>query len=98
MDLDQVIYGERLRDLLPGIRAFGNAMTVGDDGMYHASITLAPETGPPLRRALMRAEAQLLEEDADTIGSGLEEDRTYEQRAADALVRLAQAITPPNEG
>jgi hypothetical protein len=97
MDLDRIIYGERLYDLLPGLRAFGDAMTIGDDGMYHASITLAPDTGPPSQRALMRAEAELLKEDADSVGSGLEEDRSYEQRAADALVRLAQAIIGVNE-
>jgi hypothetical protein len=40
----------------------------------------------------MRVEAELLREDADAIGSGEEEHRTYEQRAADALLRLVQAI------
>jgi hypothetical protein len=33
---------------------------------------------------MMRAEAELLLEDADTLGSDGYEDRTHEQRAADA--------------
>jgi hypothetical protein len=60
--------------------------------MWHYSVTLEPEVGQPLRRAMMRVEAELLEEDAETVGSAAEFDRTYEQRAADALVRLTKAI------
>jgi hypothetical protein len=40
----------------------------------------------------MRVEAELLSEDADSIGCQHFQDRTPEQRAADALVRLVQEI------
>jgi len=85
---DRVVYGERVDDLLPGMFALRDSMVVGRDGGYHFSATLEPGTGNPLRRALMRAEAELLLKDADAVGTTQDEDRTYEQRAADALVRL----------
>lgn len=86
------IYGERSEDLLPGLLTIQNAMTTDADGMCRASFTLTPKDGPPLIRALMRVEAELLIEDADSIGCPHAQDRTYEQRAADALIRLVQAI------
>jgi hypothetical protein len=89
---DIVVYGERVKDLLPGLRKFRDTMTFDDDGMWTSSITLDPTEGAPIQRALMRVEAELLREEADAIGSGEEEDRTYEQRAADALLRLVQAV------
>jgi Domain of unknown function (DUF222) len=89
---DNVVYGERVKDLLPGLLKFRDAATFDDDGMWTSSITLDPTEGAPVQRALMRVEAELLREDADAIGSGEEEHRTYEQRAADALLRLVQAI------
>jgi len=41
----------------------------------------------------MRVEAELLREDADKLGSSSDAERTYEQRAADALLRLTTAIS-----
>jgi hypothetical protein len=86
------VYGERIEDLLPALLTIKDAMTIDADGMYSASFTLKPEDAVPLRRALMRVEAELLIEDADSIGCQHHQDRTHEQRAADALVRLVQAI------
>jgi hypothetical protein len=85
------IYGERIEDLLPALLAITDAMTL-DDGMYRASFTLDQKHGVPLRRALMRVEAELLIEDANSFGCQKFEYRTYEQRAADAFVRLVQVI------
>src|SRR5260221_7950442 len=85
---DTVVYGERVGDLVPGMFAIRDSMTVGPDGGYRCSVVLDPNVGSPLRRALMRAEAELLLEDADAVGMSHAEDRTPEQRAADALVRL----------
>jgi hypothetical protein len=86
------IYGERIEDLLPALLSIANAMTIDGDGMCRASFTFDLKDWVPLRRALMRVEAELLIEDADSIGCQKFEDRTHEQRAADALVRLFQVI------
>ena len=86
------VYGERIEDLLPALFTIQDAMTIDADGMYHASFALNAKDGAPLQRALMRVEAELLIEDADSIGSRHFEDRTHGQRAADALVRLLQTI------
>jgi hypothetical protein len=86
---DETVYGERAGDVLPGLRAFMDAAVYDDRGGFESSVTLEPDVARPLFRAMMRAEAELLLEDADTVGSHAYEDRTHEQRAADALVRLA---------
>ena len=88
----QIIYGEAFEDLVPGLLALADGMTVDADGMWRVSIALQPKDGVPLQRALMRAEAELMREDAESIGCERYEARTYEQRACDALIRLAQAI------
>lgn len=88
----QIIYGEATEDLLPALAAFADAMHVDSEGMFHASVVLAPKVGLPLQKALMRAEAALMLEDADRIGSLRYEDRSHEQRAYDAFMRLVQAI------
>ena len=89
---DETMYGEHLGDLLPGLKAFCDAASMGDDGSWRSSVTLDRAVGNPLVRALMRVEAELLVEDADAIGTDSEDRRTSEQRGADALVRLAEAI------
>lgn len=89
---DAAAYGERIEDLLPGLLAIMDAMTVDADGMCCGTFTLGPKDGPPLQRALMRVEAQLLCEDANSVGCRHFQIRTQEQRAADALVQLAQAV------
>ena len=88
----QTVYGETIEDLLPGLVAIIGSMRLGADGMCHMDATLAPKDGMPVQKALMRAEAALMLEDADRIGSVQYEDRTYEQRAADAFVRLVQSM------
>jgi hypothetical protein len=92
MNSSEIVYGEQIGDLVPGLFAVRDSMTIGRAGTYHVSLTLEPEVGQPLRRAMMRVEAELLLEDADSVGEGHEVVRTYEQRAADGLVRLAKAV------
>lgn len=65
----QTIYGETVEDLLPALVAFADAVRTGAEGMFHASVALAPREGLPLQRAMMRAEASLMLEEADRIGS-----------------------------
>ena len=89
--MQDLVYGERVQDLLPALFAFRDAMALGGDGMYHSAVTLEPEQGAPLERALLRAEAELMQKDADAIRPHGEPKRSYEQRAADAFVRLVQA-------
>ena len=84
---DDIVYGERIGALLPDLFAVRGSMTIGRDRMCHFSVTLEPEMGQPLRRAMMRVEADLLHEDVGRVGSAGEVDRTDEQRSADALVR-----------
>jgi hypothetical protein len=62
------------------------------DGMCRVEIKLEPRLGTPLMRALMRAEAQLLLEDAEILGTAEYEDRTPEQRRLDALLEIGEAI------
>jgi len=89
---ETTVYGERIARLLPGLFALRDSMTIDTEGRYEFSVSLEPEVGLPLRRAIMRVEAELLREDADSLGSEGEIDRTYEQRAADALLRLMRAV------
>lgn len=93
MDIpNETVYGEPIADLMPGLVALCEEMTIDGEGMFRSSVVLDPSTGGPLFRAVMRAEAELLLEDADALGTGLETSRTPEQRAADAFVRLVQAM------
>jgi hypothetical protein len=89
---DRTVYGEEVGDLLPGLIAFHRASSFDADGMLRSSITLEPAFGEPLKRALMRAEAELLLEDADEIGYASASPRTVDQRTADAFVRLVVAV------
>jgi len=60
-----------------------------DDGMVHLH---AEGLSPAFMRALMRVEAELLLADADVWATADHEERTPEQRAADALVELTRRI------
>jgi hypothetical protein len=68
------------------------------DGMTGYSMRLEPRLGTPLFRALMRVEAELLRDDADHFGDPERENRTYEQRAADAFVALTLRIGSALQG
>ena len=89
---DTLVYGEHLEDLRPALDAVWNAASTEADGSVVFSVVLEPSVGRPLQRALMRAEAEVLLAEADAPLSERSEERTPEQRAADAFVRLAEAI------
>lgn len=88
-----LVYGEQPADVFPGLQIVMDSMELGDDGMCHYAARFEPKVGNPLFRALMRAEAELLCEDAESIGSPEYVSRTSEQRASDALARLVFAVT-----
>jgi hypothetical protein len=92
MKVNELIYGESVEALMPGLLTMADNMNLTKDGSRHFSVRLEPERGNPLYRALMRVEAELLSEDADAVGTPHESQRSYEERAADALVRLAEAL------
>jgi sugar diacid utilization regulator len=60
--------------------------------MTSVSAFLEPRLAQPFGRALMRVQAELLLEDADRLGQENWQDRTHEQRAADAFVALALRV------
>ena len=61
-------------------------------GMTRFSMRLDPRLATPFIRALTRVQAELLLDGADRLGRDDWEDRTHEQRAADAFVALALRI------
>lgn len=84
-------YDESARAIL---EAMSHAtITRAADGTVEFELRLPPETIGPLFRATMRAEAELLLDDADSAGAdiGLGELRTPGQRRADALVAVILA-------
>jgi uncharacterized lipoprotein YmbA len=89
--MDTAVYGEPLRRLWPVLQAIRDSMKPIDGG-YEVSVLLQRPRAEPLRRALLRAEAELLLEEADSIGTACEHERTPEERTADALVRVCTAL------
>lgn len=87
-----LIYGERRVDLLPPLRAVVETAEETSDGMIQYDARFEMAVGAPLFRALMRAEAELLCEDADNLGAPGAEDRTPGQRRADAFVLICSAL------
>ena len=89
-----LVYGEALSDLMPGLIRFRKALHIGPDGRYRAAAELPAEEAAPLARALKRAEAEMLLEEADSWPDGGPEP-TPSQRTADALLRLVTSLAPP---
>jgi hypothetical protein len=89
---NDLVFGERgdllVEALLPALRD----RTVDDDRMCRFEINLEPRLGQPLMRALMRAEAKLLLEDANAVGTPDYEERTDDQRRLDALLEIADVM------
>lgn len=90
--LNRTVAGEPLRDLVPALLEIGENSWIDDEGMWRSEFALEPEIGTPFGRALMRVEADLLLEDADRLGDPDVEDRTPDQRRADALLALALRV------
>jgi hypothetical protein len=77
-----LVYGERTEDLLPGLLRVREALRPTPDGGFAFWTTLTDVEAAPLRRALLRAEAQLT----------TEPERTSGQRSTDALTCVIRAI------
>ncbi len=91
---DDLVFGERLGDLLPVLRKLTEEAHLDSSGMCQFNGEFEADVATPLFRALMRAEAELLVEDADALRPGrYGEQRTRDERSADALMRLAQAMS-----
>jgi len=78
-----MVYGESAEAILDTL--CGSDRSITDAGMYRFDLRMTPDEAGPVVRALMRAEAELLLEDADAFDPQ-EEMRTAEQRRADAMV------------
>jgi hypothetical protein len=86
-----LIAGEPIEDLAGALLQFD--VTRHGDGGLHLKAHMESTIGAPLIRALLRIEAELLLEEADAVtADGPNEDRTEEQRRADALLVLVQRI------
>lgn len=84
------VYGEPIDDLA---QALVQCETGEEpDGLIRFSLELEPDEFAPLLRALMRAEADLLREDAERLRPPFGEERTEGQRRADALVELVRQL------
>lgn len=90
--LNRTVAGEPLRKLIPALREIRDGSRFDGDGRLHIHCEVVSEIGTPFARALMRVEAELLLEDADCLGAADVEDRTPEQRRADALVALVLRV------
>lgn len=90
--LDRHVYGELVVDLMPSLLRIRETSSFDETGGCHINVELSDAEAAPLVRAMHRAEAELLLEDADRLTPGSRRDRTPEQRRADALVRVAEAL------
>lgn len=93
------VAGEDPHVLLALVRRFVDSLVLNEDGtMFSGHARYGKEEAPPLVRALMRIEAELLLDDARRLGPETPW-RTPEQRGADALallvLRSAAALGQP---
>lgn len=87
-----LIAGETADDLAEAFSHF--RVRPGLDGMVEVNAEMEPGVALPLRRALMRVEAELLAQDADGLGAeATVTERTDAQRRADALAELIHRAT-----
>jgi hypothetical protein len=87
------VAGEDPRVLLPLLARLADSMVQNDDGTFHVHVTYGKDEAPPLVRALMRIEAELLLEDARRLGSPEDSQREPGDRSVDALVLLVLRTT-----
>lgn len=88
---EQMVYGESATTLLATIAKAD--LEQDSDGMVHGELFMEPDELAPLMRAMMRAEAELLVEDADDNAVIGDAARTPEQRRADAFLSTILAAT-----
>jgi hypothetical protein len=85
------VYGETLHELLPALAAVcGRPARQGD--MLSLSLALPPSTGGSVRRALLRAEAELLRREADSLGEQAPVPMCRHCREAQALLVVAAKL------
>ena len=87
---DTCVAGERVDTLIQALLQI--KCKKASNGMTSVSGRLEPGLADPFFRALMRVQAELMLQDADRVGTENWEDRTHEQRAADAFVALALRV------
>lgn len=82
------VAGEDVDVLLPLLTRFAHSLVQNVSGTFSGHVTYGSEEAPPLVRALMRVEAELLLDDARQLAGPENVWRTPENRRADALVLL----------
>jgi hypothetical protein len=90
--LDEIVYGERVGDLLPVLRRIREEADVSPSGRMEFHIELDPDEYSPFARALVRAESSVLLDEANSFNPGDGPGPDPGARTADALVRLLQEI------
>lgn len=90
-DVGSTVYGESALALLSTLAKADFSVT--EDGMSQMELTMEPHEAPPVLRAVMRAEAELLLSDADELAPHELDRRTPEQRQADALFAVVMAAS-----
>lgn len=85
------IYGEPIDELLPALAAVcGRPVRQRD--MLALSLSVPPTTGGSVRRALLRAEAEQLRREADSLREHLPVPKCRHCREAQALLVVAQRL------
>ena len=87
-DEELLIYGETIEALRPALAVIAESMVQRPDGGMEIEFALDPEAGAPFMRATMRAEAELLLEEAGGIGDKRTAPRTPGERCSDAFLRV----------
>jgi hypothetical protein len=87
------VAGEDPLVLFPLLQRLADSMVQNGNGTFHVHVTYGKDEGPPLARALMRIEAELLLEDARRLGSPQDAQRSPGDRSVDALVLLVLRTT-----
>lgn len=83
-----LIYGETIEALRPALAVIADSMVRRPDGGMEIEFALDAEAGAPFMRAMRRAEAELLLEEASAIGGGRSAPRTPDERCSDAFLRV----------
>ena len=86
------VFGEDAIVLLHQLAACASPPSVAAGGVLSLTITVPPETGGALRRAVLRAEAVLLRREADEVADGPLRPRSCHSRQASAVQMVARAV------
>lgn len=92
-DRKRRVAGEDADALYPLLARFAASLLRDADGTFSGHATYGEQEVPPLLRALMRVEAELLLDDARRLRTDGDVCRTPENRRADALVLLVLRTT-----